>query len=146
MRVNDGTGNDGRRFHCTSMHTYLRINVKQTTDIKPYFMKYLYINTTYLWHLRFPHCVAKDSILLGFYTALLVKEVHYVFRDHSVFNFRVKQSRGVPDPKDEGIMILQMLGTIYPTTKCNTPQDVDLRTIFTCIMCTNLLTDNEEHR
>jgi hypothetical protein len=48
------------------------------------------------------------------------------------------------EPKDEGNIILQILGNIYPTTHSNTPKDVHLHHIFTCIMCTNLFIDKEE--
>jgi len=54
--------------------------------------------------------------------------------------------RAVLEPKDEGTIILQILGTIYPTTWSNTPEDVDLYNIFTCIMRIKLFIDKEEQR
>lgn len=52
----------------------------------------------------------------------------------------------VLEPKDEGTITLQMLGTIYPTTQSNTPEDVDLYNIFTCTMRTKLFIHKEEQR
>jgi len=52
--------------------------------------------------------------------------------------------RALLERKDEGTIILQILGTIYPTTQSNAPEDVDLYNIFTCMMRTKLFTDKEE--
>jgi len=52
----------------------------------------------------------------------------------------------VLEPTDEGIITLQILGTIYPTTQSNTPEDLDLYNIFTCIMRTKLFIHKEEQR
>jgi hypothetical protein len=54
--------------------------------------------------------------------------------------------RALLEPKDEGMIILQILGTIYPTTQSNALEEVDLRNIFTCIMRTSLFIDEEEQR
>jgi hypothetical protein len=52
--------------------------------------------------------------------------------------------RALLEPKYEGTIFLQILGTIYPTTQSNAPEDADLYNIFTCIMHTKLFTDKEE--
>jgi hypothetical protein len=52
--------------------------------------------------------------------------------------------RALLEPKDGGTIILQILGTIYPTTQSNAPEDVDLYNIFICTMHTKLFIDKEE--
>jgi len=54
--------------------------------------------------------------------------------------------KAVLESKDEGTNTLQILGTIYPTTQSNSPEDVDLYNIFTCIICTKLFIHKEEQR
>jgi hypothetical protein len=54
--------------------------------------------------------------------------------------------RALLEPKDEGTIILQILGTICLTTRSNAPEDVDLYNIFTCTMHRKLFTDKEEQR
>ena len=81
-------------------------------------------------------------ILLGFYAVSLVKE----FTIAVPSTLESSSPTAVLEPKDEGTITLQILGTIYPTTQSNTPEDLDLYNIFTCITHTELFKHKEEQR